>query len=68
MLRRTARDTWREILLDPGINGGLHGAIGLPLHIGAFCNAHLSLEEYNNQKEYLRTMKKPRSLVVKEWV
>ena len=68
MLRGTARDTWREILLDPGINGGMRNATGLPHHIRASRNAHLSLEAYDNQKEYLWTTKKPRSLGIKDWV
>ena len=67
-LRRTARDTWREILLDPGVNSGTRNANRLPLHIGAFRNAHLILEAYDNQKEYLSTTKKQRLLWVKDWV
>ena len=67
-LHGTARDTWREILLDPEINDGTRNAIGFPFHIWAFRNAHLSLEAYDNQKEYLQMTKNPRSLGVKDWV
>ena len=63
-----ARDTWQEILLDHDINGGVRDATGLPMHLGAFRDAHMSVESFNNQLSYMRNTNIPRLSSVKTWL
>ena len=64
-----ALDTWLEILQDDQVYElGIRDAISWTSHMQAFRNILIDQEAYDDQREYLRSTKKPQNLTVKNWI
>ena len=62
-------DNWLEILQDDQIYEiGVRDAMSWTAHIRAFRERLLDPEAHDDQREYLRSTKKPQNTSVKDWI
>ena len=63
-----ALDSWLDIINDDEVYNGPMDRASWDARIVAFRNLMLDEEAYDNQKEYLKTTKKPMNLTSKKWI
>ena len=69
IVRGDALDNWLEIFQDSQIYQlGVRDTMSWTSHIEAFRKIFLDAEAYDNQREYLRSTKKPRNISVKDGI